>query len=411
MGDSEDVKFVGAGVGKYHTILVASNGLAYASGGNLCGQLGINNMGMRGIEKFRKCTVMGQIGSDDGDEGEGDGHNVKIVQAACGENVSALLSSTGHLYTAGSAEFGLLGNGETGEYIITAGKLGFANCAKFMRRSVFVQSEADAAGGLASNMMTGKGVDSAGKIKCVTLEDSSQICLANIACGKNHFVAVEAPSVGRMQVPRVFSWGCGDYGCLGHGIQADEYTPRLVGAMRGPIFANNHPASVVVGSNCSLVLTRNGHVYYVGKHKQAGEATMRPTLVDALANNGHVVTSVGAGSQTVFCATKSGVTVSWGHGSHGELGYGKDEAKSSSKPKFVPDLDSCLVTGVSCGMGHTLFMIRNEDDEDAKALKKVAKIEKDDVTEFIEQIKGKKVDAGADGGGPAKKKQKGKGKK
>lgn len=428
-GNDDDVKFVGAAVGKYHTVLVGDDGLAYASGGNLCGQLGINNANSRGIDKFRRCVVMGQVAGgsgsssgggagdddDDGEDGDGNGNNeggVRIVQASCGESVSALLSSAGHLYTAGSAEFGQLGNGETGEHIVSAGKLGYANCAKFVRRSEFVQSEGDAAaaGGIGSGMMTGKGVGSDGKVKCVRLEDSGRIRLANVTCGKNHFAAVEAPTRGNSRhVPRVFSWGCGDYGCLGHGVQADEYTPRLVASYRGPMFANNHPASAVAGSNCTLVLTRNGHVYYVGKHKTAGEATMRPTVVDALANNGHVVTAVGAGAQTVFCSTKSGVTVSWGNGSHGELGYGAGENKSSSKPKFVNGLDSCLVTSVACGMGHTLFVIRDDDEEDAKALKKVDKVEEVDVAEFVEKIKAKK--SSEDDGEPAKKKQKGKGKK
>mmetsp|Transcript_37307 Transcript_37307/g.78672 ORF Transcript_37307/g.78672 Transcript_37307/m.78672 type:complete len:631 (-) Transcript_37307:159-2051(-) len=406
-----DLTFVGAAVGKYHSILVGSNGYAYAAGGNLCGQLGINNSGLRGVEKFKKCMVMGQI-SGEGDEDEGKGH-VKIVQASAGENISALISSAGHLYTAGASEFGQLGNGETGEYIVSAGKLGYSNCAKFIRRSVFVQSESDAIGGVAVKMMTGKGVDSSGKIKTVSLEDSGKICLANVSCGKTHIVAVEAPStVGEQAaVPRVFSWGCGDYGCLGHGIQADEYTPRLVAAFRGPIFANNHPESAVAGSNCTLVKTKNGHVYYMGKHKQAGEATMRPSLVDALANNGHVVTAIGAGSQTVFCSTKMGVTVSWGHGNHGELGYGKDEAKSSSKPKFVNHLDSCLVTSLACGMGHTLFIVRDDDEEDAKALKKVSIVEEDELGDFVEQMKAKKGVSDEGGDEPAKKKQRGRPKK
>lgn len=310
------------------------------------------------------------------------------------------------MYTAGASEFGQLGNGETGEHIVTAGKVGFANSGKFIRRSVFVQSEADR-DGMMSSMMTSGALDSAtGRVKCVTLEDSSQISLSSISCGRNHVVAVEAPTVGHSHVPRVFSWGSGGYGCLGHVIQADEYFPRLVAGFRGPIFANNHPVLAVAGCHCSLVLTKQGHVYYVGKHKTAGEATMRPTLVDALANNGHEVIGIGAGNQTVFCSTKNGVTVSWGQGNHGELGYGKDDAKSSSKPKFVNGLDSCLVTSVSCGMGHTLFIIRNEDDEDAKALKKVGKVEVADVAQFVEQCKGKKVDADdADGGeAPAKKK-------
>ena len=71
------------------------------------------------------------------------------------------------------------------------------------------------------------------------------------------------------------------------------------------------------------------------------------------------------------------------------MGYGKDENKSSSKPKFVNGLDSCLVTSVACGMGHTLFIIRNEDSEDLKALKKVGIVEESDVDDFVENIKGK----------------------
>jgi alpha-tubulin suppressor-like RCC1 family protein len=210
----------------------------------------------------------------------------------CGEGVSALLSSSVHLYTAGPSEFCQLGNGETGERIASAGKLGCSNCAKFVRRSVFVQSESDR-DGVARGMMTSGAMDSARKVKCVTLEDAGRIRLSGVSCGRNHLVAVEAPAPGH--VPGVFSWGCGDYGCLGHGIQADEYTPRLVGAFRGPVFANNRPVSAVAGDNCTLVLTRNGHAYYVGKRKSTGEATMRPSLVDALANNGHVATCVGAG--------------------------------------------------------------------------------------------------------------------
>ena len=75
-GEEGEITFVAAGVGKYHTILVGSNGIAYASGANVVGQLGINNAGVKQIEKFRKCSVMGQVVGDDDDV------NVKIVQVS-----------------------------------------------------------------------------------------------------------------------------------------------------------------------------------------------------------------------------------------------------------------------------------------------------------------------------------------
>ena len=95
-GADGDVTFVGAAVGKYHTVLVGSDGNAYAAGGNGCGQLGVNNQGLRQADRFRRCVV---AGAGSGDDEDGDG--VRIVKAACGQEVSALLSSTGQLFTAG----------------------------------------------------------------------------------------------------------------------------------------------------------------------------------------------------------------------------------------------------------------------------------------------------------------------
>lgn len=74
-GEETQIEFVAAAVGKYHTLLVGKNGLVYASGGNGCGQLGINNAGVKQIEKFRKCSVMGQVEQEDGGD-----VTVKIVK-------------------------------------------------------------------------------------------------------------------------------------------------------------------------------------------------------------------------------------------------------------------------------------------------------------------------------------------
>lgn len=280
--------------------------------------------------------------------------------------------------------------------------MGYSNCTKFLRRSVFVESDPNNDG---SNKTDGNG-----RVKCAPLPHTDSIKLATVSCGRNHLIAIEAASANN-EVPRVFTWGCGDYGCLGHVLQADEYRPRTISSFAGPIFANNHPVECVAGSNCSVIRTNNGHVYYMGKHRSVGEATMRPTLIDAFANNGHVVTAVGAGSMTVFCSTANGVTVSWGNGAHGELGYGRGENKSSSKPKFVNGLDSCMVTGLACGMGHTLFLLRDEDGDDKKAMRKIPKLEESDASDVIEQLKSKRSGGGGDQDGPPKKKAKGKPKK
>lgn len=271
-----------------------------------------------------------------------------------------------------------MGNGETGEYFVTANKLAFANATKFERRSLFVQSAMDTGMPISS-------ISEESKSKMIPLTDSATIAISSISCGKNHTIAVEASGPGNA-CPRVFSWGSGAYGCLGHGTQVDEYRPRLVATIRGPLFASNSPVRAAAGTTCSMVLTTRGHVYYWGKQRSVGsEATMRPTIIDALANNAHVVTALSAGSGTLFCSTTTGSTVSWGQGPHGELGYGEKGGKSSAKPLFVEKLDKCIVTDVSCGYGHTLFLIRDEDSEDRKALGKLKKLEENDLTQFIKE--------------------------
>jgi alpha-tubulin suppressor-like RCC1 family protein len=356
VGPWEDTALVGAATGKSHSVVVDANGQAYAVGSNKCGQCGVNTS-QEDINKFRKCVLAGS--KADGEEA------VDVVQVSCGEQFSVLLTSRGHLYSAGLAEFGQLGNGETGEYFIAANKLGFANATKFERRAVFVQSDADVN---PNNAGGGK------KAEMTNIPHCGQIAIASISCGKNHTIAVEAPTTSG-HVPRAFSFGCGDYGCLGHGVQADEYYPRLISTLRGPLFASNYPVRAEAGSSCSMVITQQGHVYYMGKHRQVGEATMRPSLIDALANNAHVVTACSGGAATVFCTTKNAVTVSWGKGDTGELGYGRGNQKSSAQPKFVEKLDACMVTDVACGYGHTLFLIKDDDAEDKKALKGMTKLE------------------------------------
>jgi len=354
-------KFVGAALGKAHSILIEEGGTAYAVGNNKYGQCGVNTS-VEAILSWRKCSVVGKASE------------AKIVQAACGENFSVLLDSDGFMYSAGLAEFGQLGNGETGEYFIAANKIGFANDSKFERRSVFVWKSDD--------------YEDAKK-PCGPLPDSDDVRIGSIACGKNHTIAVEAPlrksSTATNEPQRVFSWGCGGYGVLGHGVQKDEYTPRLLNPLTGPIFKSNSPVRVAAGTHCSMALTENGHVYYCGKHRSVGEATMRPALVDVLANNMHVVTAFDGGGMTVFCSTQNGVTVSWGNGQMGELGYGINNPKSSSKPKFVEKLDSVIICDVSCGYGHTLMIICDEDEEDKKAIKKVSRIETDDLKALVKK--------------------------
>jgi Regulator of chromosome condensation (RCC1) repeat len=180
-----------------------------------------------------------------------------------------------------------------------------------------------------------------------------EVKIQDIAAGKHHALALEAPTKDESGT-RIFSWGCGNYGVLGHNRQKDEYFPRHVAFLPGGMTITKLGA----GTNCSLALTSQGHLYYWGKLRNNSEAVMKPQLVDALANNQHVVTHFGAGSSSIACTTNLGNTVVWGQGPYGELGL--EGKRSSAKPAFVDSLEGKIVSDMACGQGCTLFVIKDD---------------------------------------------------
>lgn len=371
-----------AAVGKSHSIVADTNGTAYACGSNKCGQLGINSTAERAIS-FKKCSILTTVSTPTNSSSSTT--SPAIRQLACGEAFTVALDDDGFLYSTGSSQNGQLGNGETGEYIEKAGKVSYANAKQFEQRSLFYASYDD------DNKVT-------------LLPNSNEIQLHHISCGKNHTVAVEKKTSNA--TPRVFTWGCGNFGCLGHRRQSDEYSPRLVEGLTGPIFNANYPVRAAAGPTCSLVITSAGHLYYWGKHGRANnEATMRPSLQEQLAHNGHVVKDASAGNTTVFVCTENGSTISWGVGPCGELGHGYS-TKANAKPQFVESLDKCLVTQVECGYGHTLFLIRDLDDEDHEAIKKLGSVSSQELL-AIEDEEGQSLKKSSVHANAAKKQKKG----
>ena len=96
---------------------------------------------------------------------------------------------------------------------------------------------------------------------------------------------------------------------------------------------------ICAGATCSYALTRGGQMFFWGRTKSSGEATMYPKPVYDL--NGWNIRSFCCGSNSTFVAADDAV-ISWGPSpTYGELGYGNPDAnnpKSSTKPKLVDTL-------------------------------------------------------------------------
>lgn len=51
-----------------------------------------------------------------------------------------------------------------------------------------------------------------------------------------------------------------------------------------------------------------------------------------------------------------------------------ENVKSSTQPKEVKALEGAHVSQVSCGMGHTIMVVRDETDKDKEILEKLKEI-------------------------------------
>ena len=319
-----------AALGKFHTLFLKTDGTIHALGQNKLGQCAWRgNVKQSGV--LKPCIMPGSKKDD---------VSGTFIKIACGEDFSVALSDQGVIYTTGSAEFGQMADGETGEHFVSANKLAYNNSFGFNERTVFVEND--------------PGDTDSGDLSRKTITISNTVKIQDIAAGKHHALALEASSTGGGGT-RIFSWGCGNYGVLGHNRQKDEYYPRHVSSVqRGMTFTK-----LAAGSNCSMALNVQGHVYYWGNHRSNADAVMKPQLVDALANNQHIVTHIGAGPGNVACTTDLGNTVVWGSGPYGELGI--DGKKSSAKPAFVDSISGLVVSDMAVGQGSILYVIKDDE--------------------------------------------------
>ena len=106
-----------AALGKSHTIFLKTDGTLHSLGSNKSGQCGWRES-VKQSGTLKPCITASMGKSDDGE-------STVFCKISCGEDFSIALDDQGIMYTTGSSEFGQLGNGETGEYFVTANKVRF----------------------------------------------------------------------------------------------------------------------------------------------------------------------------------------------------------------------------------------------------------------------------------------------
>ncbi|XP_077998903.1 protein RCC2-like [Glandiceps talaboti] len=319
----EGHNIVAAACGRNHTLCLTEYGSVYSFGDNRYGQLGLGHQS-QSVGNPVKISYKGQ----------------PIVKVACGADFSMILDCKGSLHSFGHPEYSQLGHNNDGQYFVTSTKHSF-DC-QLVPRKIHIFTE---------------------KTREGHIVQVHNVLLTDVVCGNNHTVALDIRK-------RVFTWGFGGYGRLGHAEPKDEKVARNLKTfdVQGRGVGHIH-----AGSSFSMAVTEQGQLYFWGQTKTTGEATMYPKPVQDL--TGWKIRCVGCSNHSIVIAADDSV-ISWGPApTYGELGHGDNAPKSSTQPKEVKLLEGVFIHSVSCGFGHTLMVARSDTEEEKERLRKLPALE------------------------------------
>ncbi|XP_020231048.1 PH, RCC1 and FYVE domains-containing protein 1 [Cajanus cajan] len=280
--------------GEYHTCAVTLSGDLYTWGDGTYnyGLLGHGNQVSHWVPKRVNGLLEG----------------IHVSSISCGPWHTAVVTSAGQLFTFGDGTFGVLGHGD--------------------RKSVSLPREIESLKGLRT---------------------------VQAACGVWHTAAVVEVMVGNSSSSncssgKLFTWGDGDKGRLGHGDKESKLVPTCVVALVEPNFCQ-----VACGHSMTVALSRSGHVYTMGScvYGQLGNTQADgklPTRVEGKLSKSFVE-EVACGAYHVAVLTSRTEVYTWGKGANGRLGHGDTNDRNS--PTLVEALKDKQVKSIACGTNFT----------------------------------------------------------
>ena len=190
--------------------------------------------------------------------------------------------------------------------------------------------------------------------------------ITHVAAGSRHSALVDADG-------RVWTFGWGLYGQLGHETCEDASDPKPVAAL-GACFAR----AVAAGAAHTSVLVSTGGVYAFGSNQDGqlgvppsacalGAATATPELVEfpwdderrveraSVAPRASSVSAISCGARHTACVTSRGALVVWGWNAYGQIGVGDRETREAPTRVAAPArAEKFSARAVACGRWHTV---------------------------------------------------------
>ncbi|XP_068658422.1 PH, RCC1 and FYVE domains-containing protein 1-like isoform X1 [Aristolochia californica] len=280
--------------GEYHTCAVTLSGDLYTWGD------GTYNFGLLGHGNEVSHWVPKRV--------NGPLEGIHVSAISCGPWHTAIVTSSGQLFTFGDGTFGVLGHGD--------------------RRSIALPREVESLKGLRT---------------------------VRAACGVWHTAAVVEIMVGTSSSSncssgKLFTWGDGDKGRLGHGDKEPRLVPTCVAALVEPNFCQ-----VACGHSLTVALTTSGHVYTMGSavYGQLGNPQADgkiPNRVEGKLQK-NFVEEIACGAYHVAVLTSRTEVYTWGKGANGRLGHG--DIDDRNVPTLVEALKDKQVKSIACGTNFT----------------------------------------------------------
>lgn len=228
----------------------------------------------------------------------------KVIDVSCGRNFTACVTEDGELYTWGNARDYALGHGDR------------------------------------TNQKVPKRVETLAGTKVV-----------KVACGRNFTVALDEKG-------DLYSWGSNDNGQLGLGItDRIKQTPQKIRVLTKVV-------QIEAGDFHILALTSDGKVYTwgAGSDGQLGHGNANNQNTPRQIPDIPLIARISAGGGHTALITQDFKLWIFGRGRDGQLGReGNIEAVASyrTSPVLVDFFSSSRVLQVSCGMHHTLALAEN----------------------------------------------------